>query len=128
ALGALLRRVGSLERAPDALGILCLVDRQEDREVATASRVDEIDAGEVPPGDAQTKDLKRAVCGGHLEAHPFDGDGTVTASVLARDLGLEGATDGVGAGAVASDARPAQESIERRLLDLAVLATVVVAL
>ena len=92
------------------------------------ARVDQVDAGEVPACDAQTQQQEGAVRGGDLEADSFDGDGAVAASLFARDLGPERATQGIGAGALASDGGPAQVPGERALADLRVLLALVLLL
>src|SRR5260370_40758007 len=104
-----------------ALGVARRVERQEGGEVVSRARVDEIDAGEVPARDPESKLQKSAVRRGDFEADAFDGDGAVAASLLARDLGPEGAPERVGARAFATDAGSAHVSREGTLANLGVL-------
>lgn len=114
--------------APDALGVSRLIERQQRREVVAGTRIDEIDAREVPSRDSKSKVGEGAIRGWHLEADPLDGDGAIASSLLARDLDPKRAPECVGARALAADARTAEVAIERCLLDLGVLLAVVLLL
>ncbi len=82
--------------------------------VIAGAGVDEIDAGEVPAGDPQSKLQESAVGGGDLEANPLDGDRAVASTLFARDFqSAQGASEGVRAGRFAADTRAAQIPVER---------------
>src|SRR6202035_2432561 len=65
---------------------------------------------------------------GHFESDALHSGGAVTAPLDACNLHAEGATQGIGAGAVAPDAWTSQIASERRLVDLAVLLLVILVL
>ena len=87
--------------------------------------VDEIDAGQIPSGDAHGGANERAVRGRELVADAFDGEGPVAFALCARDLRAERAAERVTRRARAADAGPREATLDRSLLDLAVEAAVV---
>src|SRR6185437_14588126 len=100
----------------------------ERREVSTAPRVDQVDGGEIPTGDAHGWAQERAIDVGQLEAHAFDGDGAVTLALHARDFLAEDAAQLVARRTRPQDVRTRQPALERRLLGLAVHLPVVLLL
>ena len=90
--------------------------------------VDEIDAGQIPSGDAHGGANERAVRGRELVADAFDGEGPVAFALSARDLHAKRAAERVTRRARAADAGPSEATLERSLLDLAVEAAVVLLL
>jgi len=116
---------GGRDDPPDALGVAGFVEGPQRGQVLAGARVDHVDAGEIPARDAQSQLEQRAVRGRDLEAHALDGDGAVAAALFARDLGAEGAPQGIGAGALAGHGGASQVSRERTLVDLRVLLALV---
>src|SRR5271156_4068364 len=93
--------------------------------MGAAARVDQIDAGEIPAGDAHGDPEQGAIRGGQLVADAFDGDGAVAEALLSFDLHAEGASEGVARWARTHDRGARKTTIERRLLGLAMDAAVI---
>src|ERR1019366_8285858 len=110
---------GATRRTPSAVWALSR------GEMLAGARVDQVDAGEIPSCDAQSELQERAVRGRDFEAHAFDGDGAIAATLNARDLGPERSPERVGAGAFAADAGAAQVSGQWTLANLGVLLALV---
>jgi hypothetical protein len=84
-------RLTGRDDAPNALGVSCLVERQERGESNAGARGDQPDARGVPSRDAKSKLKQGAVRARNFEANPLNGDRAVAAAIASSPpRGLRG--------------------------------------
>src|SRR5687768_11205128 len=92
------------------------------------SRVDDVDAREVPSRDTERQSDEGAIGARDLEAHALDADGAIAAALVPAHEHPESAPQRDRVGTRASDVGRKEESVERSRSDLGVLGAVVLLL